>query len=278
MGDLENLLETWRSQQAEKILSDFRQESLKMKNVNLMELVSAPLVLARQPSERWLDELKTPDQINAWLGYRCHFCLIAEYWAITKTARSDHFRVSVEAGELSRNEYNIIRRSQKVFERTWELCRECEPFIRESFEKANFDSPFSHASDLFEKVMDELTTAQIEVILSPYVERSRPKREKALRLLVKVLTGGQLKVTEWKAIKAAYHPRLPKPCIMQLLLEAAQVLAWKDPVIQDALIDYWTAWARLLESYATQWRASGSYAWHHGQKVKAKGTVYPASS
>jgi hypothetical protein len=152
-----------------KFLLDFPQERLQSEDADLMKLFVAPFVLVFQPSERWIEKLDTSDRIDYWRTFSRDFCWIAQYWVSRNFSQNDPLRPLLKAGRITRNKYNILRRSQKVFERLWELCREVEPFIREAFEEAKLECPFSNAGSLFAKVADEMVSAEISAVLNPYI-------------------------------------------------------------------------------------------------------------
>src|SRR4028118_2320834 len=156
-GGLQDMdLKLLRLYQITKFLSDFPQESLEAEDADFMKLLFAPLVLAGQPSEKWIEKLDTPDRASYWAEFSRHFYWIAKCWVSSNTLQSDPLRPLLKAGLISRNKYNIIWLSQKMFERLWTVCQHTEPFVREVFEQAGLEYPFPNAGSLFAQVVGEM--------------------------------------------------------------------------------------------------------------------------
>jgi uncharacterized protein (DUF1778 family) len=269
-------LKLLRLYQITKFLSDFPQESLGAEDADFMKLLFAPLVLAGQPSGKWIEKLDTPDRASYWAEFSRHFYWIAKCWVSSTTFQDDPLRPLLKAGLISRNKYNTIWLSQKMFERLWSVCQHTEPFVREVFEQAELEYPFPNSGNLFAQVVGEMANAEIATVFKPYVECSRLKREKVLKLQAKVYTGARLRDHEKATIKA-HNAQLEETPLTQLVLGAARKAARKELIIKHALEDYHTAWARLLKVYATEWHNKGSHAWNHGHLVKgSESGTYPS--
>ncbi len=250
--------------QTMKFLLDLPQEILEAENADSVKLLTAPLILACQPSEKWADQLDTEDQIGYWLAFNRDFYWMAQCWVSGSTTKT--LSPLLKAGLISRNKYNILRYSQEMFKQLWELCQEVEPFIREAFEKAKLKYPIPGANSLFAKIVEEMVDAEIGTTLT-YVECSRPKREKALRLQAKTYKGEQLKVDERKFIKATLHSQYRETPATQLFFDAARAAAREDKFIKKKLAYYHEVWAGLLECYATEWHNKGSHIWKKGNRL-----------
>jgi hypothetical protein len=234
--------------------------------VNLTALIIIPLLLASQPDADWAEKLETPDQHTYYAMFSRQFYWIARCWVSRKAFQDDPLRPLLKAGRISRNEYNIIWRSEVMFERLWALCQHTEPFVREVFEQAKVEYTFN-AVVLFGQVVKELADSEFALCLQPYVERSRMKQEKSLRLQAKAYAGQQLTKPQQKFIHNEQKQKQETP-LVSLVLGVARKTAKKELIIRDALEDYQTACARLLKCQATEWHNLGSHAWVNGQLIK----------
>lgn len=248
--------------------------------VNLTTLLVIPIVLASQPNIDWAKKLKTPDQFLYWAEYSRRFHWTARCWISRNTFQDDPLRPLLKAGRISRNEYNIIWSLEVVFERLWALCQHTEPFVREVFEQqAKVEYLFADAVSLFEQVVKELVDSEFTLCLQPYVECSRMKREKSLRLQAKAYAGKQLTKPQQKVIDSQQNQKQGTP-LANLVLRVARKTAKKELIIRYALEDYQTAVERLLKCFATEWHNLGSHAWVNGQLIKGSesSTYLPPSS
>lgn len=243
------------------------EQLIEIENSSLTQIeqrLSISWILASQPDSAWLEELETKDQLMYWLKYKKKFLWIAQCWLSRHFLQSDPLRPVLKAGEVTQNEYNIIWATEIMIERLWALCQLTEPFIQEIFEQAKLEYPFASSTDLFTQIVKDLTNPHFAVCLESYTECSRPKREKALRLLAKAFKGIQLTKVQEKIVESQ-KPEYP---LTALLLGVADKAAKKEVIIKYALEDYYTAGARLATCYATGYHNHGSHAWINGKVVK----------
>jgi hypothetical protein len=230
------------------------------------KLLFIPMVLASQPSTDWLDKLKTSDQVDYWLQTYRSFYWIAKCWISRNAFQDDPLRPLLKEGRISRNQYNVIWSAETMLERLWALCQYVEPFVRERFEQANAEYPFTDAFSLFTEIAFEMVDSEFASCLKPYVNFSRTTIEKGLRYEAKAYTGERLKVPQARIAMARYQGK--KTPLTSLVLRIARKTAKKEFIIESALEDYETACARLLKCLATQVHNQGGYRWINGHIVK----------
>jgi hypothetical protein len=252
----------------------FKMESECVKNEKFTYDIASVLiaeVLMRQPNLRWLEKITTTDQKQYWISVNKRFHRIALCWTARSTFKDDPLKPDLDAGRISRSEYNLVWRSVAFFERLWALCQHTEPFIREISKQAKTEDPFDGAVGLFIAVLEEAVDSSFAECFTPYVELSRGKEEKYLRLIVKSCEGIQLTKEQAKFIRG----RTPKTPVTEFLLDTAKKAAKNELIIKDALEDYHTATGRLCKCFATEWHNKGSFAWIRGHLVKgSKSSTY----
>lgn len=163
-----------------------------------------------------------------------------------------------------------------MFERLWALCQHVEPFVRETFEQAKVEYPFANAVSLFAQVVQEMVDSEFALCFERYVEHSRTKREKALRLQAKAYAGERLKAPKKMIIKAQNQGR--ETPLGDLVLRIARKTAKEELIIGFALEDFNTACARLLKCFATEVHNLGGYKWIDGHVVKESKPTTDVSS
>ena len=236
------------------------------------QLRAISLILASQPSLTWIEKLKTEDQFMYWLEYRRRFHWVAKCWVSRSTFQDDPLRPLLNAGRISRNEYNILWSMQVFFDRMWSLCQHVEPFFQEPFEKVvNIEYPFDNALVLFGLIVGELVNPNIALCLTPYIECPARNKEKALRLQIKAMDGTRLTKAQEKLVDKYEQEQF----LGGLLLAVAQELAKKELIIKYALEDYQTAVKRLLKCFATECHTKRSHGWSKGEVMySSKSTTY----
>lgn len=264
-----NLLDSYRML---KFLLDFPQGYLEPEGADFTKLFLIPFFLAVQPSQDWIGKMDTSDRAKYWAQVSRHFYWISKCWVSSNTFQGDPLRPLLNEGRISRNEYNLIWFSQKMFERLWGICQHAAPFVREAFEQAKVEYPFPDEVSLFVQIIEEMVDSEFSSCLRPYAHFSRTKQEKALRLQIKAYAGERLTKTQERTIRSQ-RKKIP---LGDMVLTVASKAARKEVVLRAALEDYEVACARLLKAQATLWHNKGCHAWIHGHIVKgSESTTYP---
>lgn len=157
-----------------------------------------------------------------------------------------------------------------MFQRLWVLCQHTEPFVLEALEQDRIKYPFVDAATLFARIVREMVDSRFALCLKPYVECSRTKTEKGLRLQAKAYAGTPLKNPQRKIVEAQYQGQ--ETPLADLVLRIARKAAKEEIIIQDALEDFNVACARLLKCYATEVHNLRGYKWIDGCIVRESGS------
>lgn len=152
-----------------------------------------------------------------------------------------------------------------MFQRLWVLCQHTEPFVREVFEQNQIKYPFVDAATLFAEVVRDMVDSRFALCIKPYVECSRTKTEKRLRLEAKAYAGIPLNTTQRKIVKAQQQGQTP---VASFVLRIARKAAKEEIIIQDALEDFNVACSRLLKCFATEVHNLRGYKWIDGCIVR----------
>jgi len=148
-------------------------------------------LIASLPSERLLQQAKTPAQIEEWHKARQTQILLAECWK-SKWLVKDYYPVeeAVKRQEISQRKAELINSCVNEKKARWELCQVAEEYVKrrhallqivEHFPKpfAHFwykffheaslrQYPFQSAYDLFAATLKEEADGSFSVCLEPY--------------------------------------------------------------------------------------------------------------
>jgi hypothetical protein len=227
-------------------------------------------LLTNLPEGRFLQLIKTTDQLYFWLQHRFVYTSVAAAWIARREGQDDPIKAFLDSGTLCQNDYNRTWRLVDYYERLWTLVYRVEPFAKEILTEAKIPYSFQNASDLFICILREQTSNEFSLCLSPYYESSGTKSEKDCRQVAKFLNKEPLSKQQIKNLQLPLtDARLRKHKYSMLLLNVAYTkVTRRRSLVKDALEDFFTAMARLFEDEATHHRIQGSYAWIDGHKVK----------
>lgn len=256
-------------------------------------------LIANLPSDRLLQQAKTPAQIEEWHKARQTQILLAECWK-SKWLVKDYYPVeeAVKRQEISRRKAELIDRCVNEYKSRWELCKVSEKYVKKchtelqiltsSVEQcpqlsAHLSSkflhqaslrqyPFQSAYDLFAETLKEDADSSFSVCLEPYYEVPMKKWRQVGKQYTQLLDRAELDGT-YPQLKKAEEQRLKTNLVWHkvgfswigMVLWTCQIEAKNDPLLRKQLVAYNKSLWEALSLGVSASRNLHGWAWHKGE-------------
>lgn len=260
--------------------------------------------IANLPSDRLLQQAKTPAQREEWHKARQTQILLAECWK-SKWLVQDYYPLeeAVKRQEISQRKAELMSCCVNEYKARWELCEVAEKYVKrlhtelqntisvEHFPLASAHSsykffhqgslrqyPFQSAYDLFAETLKEDADGSFSVCLEAYYEVPMKKWRQMAQQYTKLLEQAELDGT-YPQLKKAEEQRLKRKLVWHkvsfswigMVLWTCQIEAKNDPMLRKKLLAYNDS---LHEALSLAVTASGNlhgWAWHKGELLCTSG-------
>lgn len=235
--------------------------------------------LAQLPSEHLLALAKTEEQICLWLDHHNFQKCVSLCWKARHTGKDDPLSTGLHSGDVDPDLYDRCWLLVDYYEQLWGLIQLAAPLIWAEFERLRLEYPFKSAFELFNWLVEESTNETFKVCLKPYHEVSARKYEQAYRLTSKACKTGTLNPIEQKQVRSLLNQHQPS-VLMYIALAVCHSKATKRrPALKSKLEMFYAALGKLCDKEATISSKANSFAWNHGEIVKARrGGTYAKES
>ncbi|MEG4343043.1 hypothetical protein QUB70_07075 [Microcoleus sp. A003_D6] len=256
-------------------------------------------LIASLPSDRLLQQAKTPAQIEEWHKARQTQLLLAECWK-SKWLVQDYYPLeeAVKRQEISQRKAELMNCCVNEYKSRWELCEVAQKYVKkrhellqiwtgyvEHFSKplAHFwykffhqaslrQYPFQSAYDLFAETLKEDVDSSFSVCLEPYYDVPMKKWRQVGKQYTQLLARSELDGT-YPELKKAEEQRLKTNLVWHkvgfswigMVLWTCQIEAKNDPVLSKQLVAYnKSSWEALSLGVSASRNLHG-WAWHNGE-------------
>lgn len=255
-------------------------------------------LIANLPSDRLLQQAKTPAQIEEGHKARQTQLLLAECWK-SKWLVKDYYPVeeAVKRQEISQRKAELMYCCVNEYKARWELCQVAEKYVKklhtelqntisvEHFAGASAHSsykfvhqaslrqyPFQSAYDLFAETLKEDADGSFSVCLEPYYEVPMKKWRKVGKQYTALLDRSELDGT-YPQLKKAEEQRLKGNLVWHkvgfswigMLQLACQIEVKNDPLLSKQLVAYNKSLCEALSLGVSASRNLHGWAWHKGE-------------
>jgi len=256
-------------------------------------------LIASLPSDRLLQQAKTPAQIEEWHKARQTQILLAECWK-SKWLVQDYYPLeeALKRQEISQRKAELMNCCVNEYKARWELCDVAEKYVKkchallqiltgyvEKFPKpfAHFwykffhqaslrQYPFQSAYDLFAEILKEDVDGSFSVCLEPYYEVPMKKWRQVGKQYTKFLDRAKLDGT-YPELKKAEEQRLKTNLVWHkvgfswigMVLWTCQIEAKNDPLLSKQLVAYNKSLLEVMSLGMSASRNLHGWAWHKGE-------------
>ncbi|MEG4232869.1 hypothetical protein QUA40_12270 [Microcoleus sp. Pol11C3] len=255
-------------------------------------------LIASLPSERLLQQAKTPAQIEEWHKARQTQLLLAECWK-SKWLVKEYYPLeeAVKRQEISQRKAELMNCCVNEYKARWELCEVAEKYVKklhtelqntsyvEHFPGAYAHSsykffhqaslrqyPFQSAYDLFAETLKEDADGSFSVCLEPYYDVPIKKWRLAAKQYTQLLEQAELNGI-YPKLRDAEEQKLKRNLVWHkvgfswigMLQLACQIEVKNDPLLRKKLLAYNDSLQEALSLAVTASRPLPSWAWHKGE-------------
>jgi hypothetical protein len=262
-------------------------------------------LIASLPSDRLLQQAKTPAQIEEWHKARQTQLLLAECWK-SKWLVKDYYPVeeAVKRQEISRRKAELMDCCVNEYKSRWELCQVAEKYVKrlhtelqkltgyvehspkpfvhfwyKFFHRVSLKQyPFQSAYDLFAETLKEDADGSFSVCLEPYYEVPMKKWRKMTKQYAQLLEQAELDGI-YPKLRNAEEQKLKKNLVWHkvgfswigMLQLACQIEAKNDPLLRKKLLTYNDSLQEALSFAVIASHNLHGWAWHKGELLDASG-------
>jgi len=256
-------------------------------------------LIANLPSDRLLQQAKTPAQIEEWHKARKTQLLLAECWK-SKWLVKDYYPVeeAVKRQEISQRKAELIYCCVNEYKARWELCEVAEKYVKKLhtelqkltgyvehspkpfvhfwynfFHQASLRQyPFQSAYDLFAETLKEDADGSFSVCLEPYYDVPMKKWRLAAKQYAQLLEQAELDGI-YPKLRDAEEQKLKRNLVWHkvgfswigMLQLACQIEVKNDPLLSKQLVAYNKSLWEALSLGVSASRNLHGWAWHKGE-------------